>query len=56
VHSNQPLAGQTLDRLGYRIKEWDHDLKAYVRQLEQTKPVVVTGDLNVAHLDHVGRV
>ena len=61
-------AGQTLERLDYRIKEWDVDLKAYVkqvcrpvyrvvlccaerRQLEARKPVIVTGDLNVAHLD-----
>lgn len=39
-------------RLDYRLKEWNPDLLAYVKRLEQTKPVIVTGDLNVAHLDH----
>lgn len=43
--------GQNLNRLDYRLKEWDVDLRAYVRSLEARKPVIVTGDLNVAHLD-----
>ncbi len=43
--------GQKLERLDYRIKEWDVDLQKYLKKLGASKPVVVTGDLNVAHLD-----
>eukprot|EP00656_Telonema_subtile_P001529 TRINITY_DN10673_c0_g1_i2.p1 TRINITY_DN10673_c0_g1~~TRINITY_DN10673_c0_g1_i2.p1 ORF type:complete len:514 (+),score=104.15 TRINITY_DN10673_c0_g1_i2:221-1762(+) len=40
-----------LVRLPDRIEKWDPRLREYVRELEQRKPVVVTGDLNVAHRD-----
>ncbi|EGD75833.1 hypothetical protein PTSG_07951 [Salpingoeca rosetta] len=40
-----------LTRLDYRVEEWNQDLLAYVQALEKTKPVLITGDLNVAHLD-----
>ncbi|CAN0362456.1 unnamed protein product, partial [Ectocarpus sp. 13 AM-2016] len=47
-----PNSGEKLVRLDYRTKEWDVALKAYVKSLEaQGKPVVLNGDLNVAHLD-----
>jgi exodeoxyribonuclease-3 len=29
--------------------EWDRDLRAYLRRLDKTKPVLVCGDFNVAH-------
>ena len=29
--------------------EWEDDVRAYLKKLEQTKPVVLCGDLNVAH-------
>lgn len=46
-----PNSGQKLERLGYRTKEWDMALRTYVKSLEaEGKPVVVNGDLNVAHL------
>lgn len=46
-----PNSGQTLERLSYRTEEWDVALRAYVEKLEgEGKPVVVCGDLNVAHL------
>lgn len=46
-----PNSGQKLERLPYRTKEWDVALRAYVETLEsEGKPVVVNGDLNVAHL------
>ena len=35
--------GMKLERLDYRINEWDADLKAYIKTLEKTKPVIVTG-------------
>jgi exodeoxyribonuclease-3 len=43
-----PNAGNGLKRLAYR-KQWDIDFKAYIQELEENKPVVVCGDLNVAH-------
>ncbi len=35
-------------RLDYRMK-WDDDFRAYLKKLEEKKPVIVCGDLNVAH-------
>lgn len=43
-----PNSGQQLDRLDYR-KKWDADFLSYLKNLEKTKPVIVCGDLNVAH-------
>lgn len=46
-----PNSGQKLERLAYRINDWDLALRSYVAVLEaEGKPVVVNGDLNVAHL------
>ncbi len=36
-------------RLYYRCLEWDVDFLNYILILEKTKPVIVCGDLNVAH-------
>ena len=46
-----PNAGEGLKRLDYRINQWDADFHAYLSQLEldRGKPVVLAGDLNVAH-------
>ena len=35
-------------RLEYRMK-WEDDFRAYLKKLEEKKPVIVCGDLNVAH-------
>lgn len=43
-----PNSGQDLKRLDYR-NEWDDHLLQYVKNLQQGKPVILTGDLNVAH-------
>ena len=43
-----PNSGAELGRLGYR-QEWDKAFLGYLKNLELTKPVVVCGDLNVAH-------
>ncbi|MCP4978563.1 MAG: exodeoxyribonuclease III [Maribacter sp.] len=43
-----PNSGQELVRLDYR-KKWDADFLNYLTNLEKTKPVIVCGDLNVAH-------
>jgi exodeoxyribonuclease-3 len=45
-----PNSGNELRRLNYR-QQWDADFLAYVKTLEQEKPVVLCGDLNVAHTD-----
>lgn len=43
-----PNAKQDLSRLEYRM-EWEDDLRAYLKGLEEKKPVILCGDLNVAH-------
>jgi exodeoxyribonuclease-3 len=44
-----PNAKRDLSRLMVRYNHWDKAFLAYMKQLEQTKPVVFCGDLNVAH-------
>lgn len=46
-----PNAKDDLSRIELRHKHWDPAFLAYVKQLEQTKPVVFCGDLNVAHTE-----
>ncbi|MEG2799260.1 MAG: exodeoxyribonuclease III [Erysipelotrichaceae bacterium] len=43
-----PNSKEGLIRLDYRMK-WEDDFKTYVMQLECNKPVIICGDLNVAH-------
>lgn len=43
-----PNSGSELLRLGYR-QTWDADFLAYLKKLEDKKPVLVCGDFNVAH-------
>lgn len=43
-----PNSQSELKRLDYRMK-WEEDFKSYLKDLEKSKPVVVCGDLNVAH-------
>jgi exodeoxyribonuclease-3 len=43
-----PNSGSELKRLGYR-QEWDSAFFSYLKDLETKKPVIVCGDLNVAH-------
>lgn len=43
-----PNSQEELKRLSYRM-EWEDDFLAYLKSLEQKKPVIVCGDLNVAH-------
>ncbi|MED6123766.1 hypothetical protein PIB30_118092 [Stylosanthes scabra] len=44
-----PNSGDGLRRLTYRVTEWDPSLSNYLKELEKSKPVVLTGDLNCAH-------
>ncbi len=48
VNVYTPNSKRELERLDYRMK-WEDDFRAYLKQLEQKKPVVLCGDLNVAH-------
>ncbi len=48
VNVYAPNAGQGLKRLDYKQK-WNEDFQTYVTGLDQQKPVIITGDLNVAH-------
>ena len=43
-----PNSQNELKRLDYRMK-WEDDFRAYLKKLEETKPVIVCGDMNVAH-------
>ena len=43
--------GDTSDRFNFRVEEWDQLFLEFMTMLEQVKPVVVCGDLNVAHED-----
>ncbi|GAV89727.1 Exo_endo_phos domain-containing protein [Cephalotus follicularis] len=44
-----PNSGDGLRRLSYRITQWDPCLSRYMKELEKSKPVILTGDLNCAH-------
>lgn len=46
-----PNAKDDLSRLALRFQHWDPAFLAYCRQLEEKKPVILCGDLNVAHTE-----
>jgi len=50
VNTYIPNSGAKLVNLNYR-KQWDKDFLAYLQSLEQKKPVIWCGDLNVAHME-----
>ena len=43
-----PNAQDGLKRIDYRM-QWEDDFRAYLLELDEKKPVVLCGDLNVAH-------
>lgn len=43
-----PNSQDGLKRLSYRM-QWEDDFRAYVRRLDEKKPVIICGDMNVAH-------
>ncbi|MGN0523921.1 MAG: exodeoxyribonuclease III [Eubacterium sp.] len=43
-----PNSKRELERLDYRM-QWEDDFREFINSLNQTKPVVFCGDLNVAH-------
>lgn len=48
VNVYTPNSQRELARLDYRMK-WEDDFKSYLKGLETGKPVILCGDLNVAH-------
>lgn len=48
VNVYTPNSQRGLLRLGYRMR-WEDDFRAYLEQLDKNKPVIVCGDMNVAH-------
>ena len=49
LHVYTPNSGEELKRLDYRTKTWDKVFRKKVIELQEHKPVIVCGDLNVAH-------
>lgn len=43
-----PNSQRELARLDYRMK-WEDDFRSYLMELDRIKPVILCGDLNVAH-------
>ncbi len=50
MYIDVPNAGDGLKRLSYK-QDWDVDLREYMKKLDLKKPVILCGDLNVAHKD-----
>ncbi|MBO7219013.1 MAG: exodeoxyribonuclease III [Clostridia bacterium] len=50
INSYTPNSQEALKRLDYRL-EFENDLRSYMVELDKTKPVILCGDLNVAHND-----
>ena len=48
VNAYVPNSQEELARLDYRM-QWEDDFRQWIRALDQKKPVVYCGDLNVAH-------
>lgn len=44
-----PNAGDKLERLHFRARVWEAAMREYLNRLQEAKPVVWCGDLNVAH-------
>ena len=48
INNYTPNAKRELERLAYRQK-WEDEIRKYLVKLEQKKPIIMCGDLNVAH-------
>jgi len=48
VNCYTPNSGRELARLDYRMI-WEDEFKKYLKKLDEIKPVIICGDLNVAH-------
>ena len=52
VNVYTPNSQRELTRLAYRTREWEPAFRRYLKKLEETKPVIFCGDLNVAHTEN----
>lgn len=52
VNCYTPNSKRDLSRLDYRQNEWEVDFLKYLKHLETRKPVILCGDLNVAHTEN----
>ena len=50
VNVYAPNARRNLERLAYRMN-WENIFREYVQRLDAVKPVIICGDLNVAHTE-----
>jgi exodeoxyribonuclease-3 len=48
VNVYTPNSQRDLARLGFRVA-WEDKMRSYLKDLDQIKPVILCGDLNVAH-------
>lgn len=48
INVYSPNAQRDLARLGYRLS-WEDEMLIYIKELDRIKPVILCGDLNVAH-------
>jgi exodeoxyribonuclease-3 len=48
INCYTPNSGRELARLDYRMV-WEEEFKKYLKDLDEKKPIIVCGDLNVAH-------
>lgn len=51
VNVYTPNVKDNLGRLDLRYKQWDPAFLAYILRLEESKPVIFCGDINVAHTE-----
>jgi len=51
INDYTPNSGSELARLHFRHKTWDVEVLKFVQQLRKKKPVILGGDMNVAHED-----
>lgn len=49
VNVYTPNSRRGLHRLAYRTEQWEPAFRRHLKKLEKKKPVIVCGDLNVAH-------
>lgn len=50
VNVYTPNSQQKLARIDYRMR-WEDDFRNHIKNLEKNKPVILCGDLNVAHME-----
>lgn len=51
INTYTPNSQRGLTRLDYRTRLWEPAFRAFLKKLEKKKPVIVCGDLNVAHTE-----